>query len=125
MNSTYNKALDWLLYDDPMQLPPDAQNLVQRYILALFYFQTSQQGPWRSCNPPKVNETSACEYKKIAGISPLAFEDVPWGRWLSDLHECDWAGISCDENKTTMIDLSKLNPLATSYKLSKKLAVIS
>ncbi|CAB9519760.1 kelch-like [Seminavis robusta] len=52
----YKMAMDWILYDDPMQLQQYDTNLVQRYILALFYYQTSQDAPWVSCNPPAAGE---------------------------------------------------------------------
>jgi len=31
--SPHNKALNWILHEDPMELTPDAENLLQRYIL--------------------------------------------------------------------------------------------
>ena len=107
-NTSHSKALEWLLHEDPAQLSPDAENLLQRFILAVFYFHTSEQHPWLSCNPPAANETADCQYKNLAQIWPtFTYEDVPWRRWLSEKHECLWAGVFCERNKTTGIDISK------------------
>jgi hypothetical protein len=55
-NSTHSRALNWVVNEDPMELEPDAENLVQRFVMAYFYFATSQLGPWLSCYPPKEGE---------------------------------------------------------------------
>ena len=100
----HHKALQWILHEDPMELLADAPNLIQRYILTLFYFQTSAERPWRSCNPP--NETlllekgsHRCELEEIIWVHPeLVFKSVPnQTRWLSYEHECEWVGVLCDE----------------------------
>jgi hypothetical protein len=96
--TAHEKALDWLLYDDPLQLPPDAENLLQRYLLTLFHFQTTEEGPWRSCNPPGDNETAVCDFQNIVDVEPLLFEAVPGIRWLSEKSECEWSGVFCEPN---------------------------
>ena len=55
-NSIHSQALNWIVNEDPMESEPDADNLVQRFIMAYFYFATSQVGPWLSCNPPQEGE---------------------------------------------------------------------
>jgi hypothetical protein len=84
------------------------ENLIQRFLLAAFYFETHILGDWRSCNrPSEENPEDTCSFQKIVSILPLEFEGVPAIRWLSSEHECKWAGISCDElNQTRTIDLS-------------------
>ena len=101
-------AKEWLMRDDVMNLGPMDENLIQRFLLAAFYFETHILGDWRSCNrPPEENPEDTCSFQKIIGIFPLEFEGVPAVRWLSSEHECKWAGISCDElNQTRSIDLS-------------------
>jgi len=51
VDSPYRKALRWIMNDDPMQLSSESANLIQRYIAAYFYFSTTADGPWESCNP--------------------------------------------------------------------------
>ncbi|CAB9500894.1 Leucine-rich repeat [Seminavis robusta] len=61
--SPYYKALHWIVYTD--QRKPGAQRIEQRYLLALLYYSTSQDGPWLACNPPQlVNTDSTCIHKK-------------------------------------------------------------
>lgn len=97
-SSPYYEGMQWILHKDPMQLDPTDENLLQRYLLATFYFETHQLGDWRSCNHQGEDDPDdTCDFLKIVGISPLAFEGIPGIRWLSDNHECSWAGIFCDE----------------------------
>jgi hypothetical protein len=92
--SPHSHAADWIMFKDPLGLSPNAPNLIQRYQMALFYFLTTNNGnkPWRSCNPPRGNETDECLY--------IAHEFDDLGdrtatRWLSGTHECEWIGIFC------------------------------
>lgn len=97
--SPHEKAADWIMNDDPLQLPPDSPNLIQRYLLAVFYFASTELGPWLSCNPPAEGENSTCLYQELTQVEPgLVYGQKEWIRWLSDEHECDWAGVFCDEN---------------------------
>jgi hypothetical protein len=98
--SPYSKALEWITFEDPLALTPNDQNFVQRYVAVYFYYATTVEGPWLSCNPPANPHTdpSTCQFKKLGGIFPLTYFDVPWNRWLSSANECDWAGITCDGN---------------------------
>ena len=97
--SPYSKALDWITFDDPMQLTPDDPSFIQRYIAAYFYFSTTVDGPWLSCGAPEdaLSGETKCQFKKLGAIFPLTFFEVPWNRWLSNITECDWAGVLCDE----------------------------
>lgn len=106
----HSTALAWLLHDDPMQLPPDAKHLMQRYVLALFYFQTTTRGPWRSCNPPVIgsNDTRECGLQLLKWSWPeLEFDTVPSNRWLGKTHECEWAGITCVDDSVQYLILGK------------------
>jgi hypothetical protein len=92
--SPHSHAAEWIMFKDPLGLSPNAPNLIQRYQMALFYFLTTNNGdkPWRSCNPPRGDETDECLY--IAH----EFDDVgnrPATRWLSGTHECEWTGVFC------------------------------
>merc|ERR1711862_309665 len=79
LDTPQGKAFDWLLNKDGRALHPDAENLVQRYVLAVLYFSTAGEN-W------------------IYGSS----------HWLNALHECHWKrtarcityGVKqCDEKK--------------------------
>jgi len=73
-SSGQSKALNWLTFEDSMQLDPTDVNLLQRYALATIYFAT-QGERW---------------YTKYY--------------WLTDAHECDWSidndGVSCHVNSS-------------------------
>lgn len=93
------KALQWILYGDPLELSANDPNLIQRYVLALLYFQTSENGPWRSCNRPNGTDGNeqTCEFQTLVGIYPeLTFDSAEGNRWLSNVHECEWVGVSCE-----------------------------
>jgi hypothetical protein len=104
-----SKALNWIMNEDPAMLTPRSENLIQRYLLALFYISTTRFTPWLSCNKPKEDEDIACSYKKFVSSDPdVKYEEMDWVRWLSSEHECFWAGVFCDEfNQTRAIELGK------------------
>jgi hypothetical protein len=68
VGSPYDRAADWIMFEDPVRLPPDAPNLIQRYQLVLFYFLTTNNGEkrWNSCNPPLPNETDTVSFKTLS-----------------------------------------------------------
>ena len=140
-NTTSAHALDmawnWLAYDDPMALPATAPNLLQRFLLALFYFSTSQRGPWRACNPPASFPNNGtlgelCYYDGLVGDGTFTaagrdytpeyerFESIIAMQWLSGWDECHWAGIFCDENG--VIDAIHLGTLFTCHDLCAGMA---
>ncbi|CAB9502048.1 receptor-like protein kinase [Seminavis robusta] len=84
------KALDWIVFEDPLQLDPDANNLLQRFIVALTYFQTSQESDWLYCGPSTTEETCWIHVHSLESLE---------SRWLEGVHECQWAGIMCDREK--------------------------
>ncbi|CAB9507481.1 receptor-like protein kinase [Seminavis robusta] len=86
------KALDWIMFEDPLQLEPDSNNLLQRFIVVLTYFQTSREGDWLACGPSSTPNDETCWFQ-IQGSDSLA------SRWLTGVHECQWAGIYCDGEK--------------------------
>lgn len=67
-------AKEWIIHEDEMQLLPTDRNFIQRYLLAAFYFDTHQEGDWRSCNrqstDPSKNETEDCDLKKVTVLKP-------------------------------------------------------
>lgn len=105
--SPYEKAIDWILNSDPMQLQHDAINLLQRYTLAYLYLATTSSRPWASCGPAEIGTSgNSCVYKKILSNDPIQTKDIPSVRWLSDSSECSWAGVTCDsQNRISAVEL--------------------
>ncbi|CAB9522104.1 Receptor-like [Seminavis robusta] len=105
------KAFDWIVNQDPMQLEYDSSNLVQRFLLVLFYFQTTRHQPWKQCNPPATAQGSSSSnfcYRN----HPVTGETTNgiWGdQWLTKSHECQWAGVVCEtveSKEKTVAELS-------------------
>ncbi|CAB9496613.1 receptor-like protein kinase precursor [Seminavis robusta] len=95
---TRQKAFDWIVNHDPMQLEYDSPNLIQRFLLVLFYYQTTRHKPWKVCNPGATNRRSSTtnfcyQIHPVTGDITL---DIWDDQWLSDSHECQWAGVICE-----------------------------
>lgn len=110
--SPHDKAANWIISADPLSLSADASNLIQRYLLALFYYTTTDNGrrPWPSCNPPEGDENTTCVFSKLEIDSvneSTYYISVPAVRWLSGTHECEWVGHSCDLLLTTKLEICK------------------
>ena len=129
VNSPQYQAADWLIALDFLKLGANAENLQQRFALATLYLSTgggitSKQG-WTRCSAvPPAMESSATEAAsdmqcvvrdgKILCAERENFElceftndengkDVQQGkRFLSAVHECEWFGITCDDNNVVM-----------------------
>ena len=113
--TAFEAALAWIIHDDPMELDEFSENLIQRYTLALFYFKTSEKGPWRSCNPPSEDEDYACEFHEMKRLEDNSVVYEPREelevRWLSEKHECEWAEVLCHpemDGNVIAIDICKL-----------------
>ncbi|CAB9522528.1 leucine Rich Repeat [Seminavis robusta] len=104
------EALDWIVFEDPLQLNPDANNLLQRFIVVLTYFQTSQESDWLDCGPSTTGNDDTC-WIQTQGLESLE------SRWLEGVHECQWAGIWCDREKNVtqllLMDNGLNGPLPT------------
>ena len=103
----YYQAKEWIINEDPLKLSPSDANLVQRFLLAVIYFQLHERGNWFSCNAPtKENPNDSCLFQKLVNIYPREYRSIAWYRWLSGIHECSWAGLLCDEfHQLRSIDL--------------------
>ena len=77
INAPQYKAACWIIYDDMREFNASSPNLVQRYVLGLFYIAT---------NGPKWTRSYS---------------------FLSDKHECDWGGITCDESFVQLLSICK------------------
>ena len=111
----HSLAARWIMFDDPKELAPDADNLLQRYLLAFLYFHTTRNGQdvWRSCNPPGIqgNDGDGNVYDDIIEGEPdkcilyefirLPNDDIAYEplydrtRWMSNTDECEWEGVKC------------------------------
>ena len=69
----YN-AVEWLIETDGFLVCPDDQNMIQRYVMAIFYFSTKGDS-WDICS----QDDTVC-------ANP----------YLSSAHECHWFGNQCD-----------------------------
>lgn len=110
------KALHWVVYTDPsqgLQTKQDSEantnNLLQRFILVSFYFQTSSQSPWPYCGPPVEGQSDLCYYD-VEYPGSRQGENYASTRWLSAAHECQWMGIQCQRGLKTVSEVS-LNQL--------------
>lgn len=79
-------ALCWVSDLDSLQVDVSDEGIIQRYILALVYFQLDQP--------------------KLADI-PQHIKVANWN-WLSGIHECEWDYIDCaDSKKVRRLELSR------------------
>jgi hypothetical protein len=94
-SSPQHRAFHWLMYEDKVYVCPEDGGMIQRYVMAVFYFSTGGD-TWTRCGADESH--SSCDG---------ATGEV---RFLSDAHECEWYGISCDEiNSITKIAFEKNN----------------
>jgi hypothetical protein len=98
-STSHYRALQWILHEDPKALGPDDPTLTQRFILALFYFETSEESPWYYCAPPDLSIGEDPEICFVRQYSIGLGSDLIYSskRWLSDDDECIWAGIDCND----------------------------
>jgi len=73
-----NAAVNWLIDDDEFQVCPGDEKIIQRYVMAVFYYST-EGSSWSECA-----QTGPC----------------PGGQenFLDKKHECEWGGISCNND---------------------------
>mmetsp|Transcript_9110 Transcript_9110/g.17375 ORF Transcript_9110/g.17375 Transcript_9110/m.17375 type:complete len:568 (-) Transcript_9110:227-1930(-) len=115
LQSPYQKALQWITFDDSLELTPDNENLEQRYMLAYVYYATTESGPWKSCNPPAEGaeavpfDYAACTWSSLISVdNEIKGKFVPKlaVRWLSNRQECTWAQVKCnDDNQIIALEL--------------------
>ena len=103
--SPFILAARWIYNNDELQLGIESDTLLQRYILAVFYFTTTSFGnyQWTACNPSRSGDP-ICTFDDSAGLTRRAF------RWLSNVSECFWMGVECADPTrrfVTKIELRK------------------
>lgn len=87
-STTLGQATTWLLENDPRKICPGVPKILQRWVLAVLYFSTGGD-EWFQCSA------------NLLADDPCGFEE-PFAspqkqRFLSGFNECEWAGITCDE----------------------------
>ena len=108
------RALQWITYDDNIKPPicPNPVNhpLIQRYVLAVFYFSTVGDD-WNFCAAPDDLNDPA----KVAAANDNCFHG---DAWMTAVNECEWggsgngpgltSGVSCsDAERIEELNLSK------------------
>jgi hypothetical protein len=111
-------ASEWIMNEDPAQLEIDSPRLLQRYMLAFWYYHTTNMGesPWRSCNPPGPGEEETCVFLEFGRDEDdsIVYQEIPNKvRWMSSQNECEWQGAICgDETTVVGIRMGKAMPTA-------------
>ena len=80
LSSPQYQAALWVSDEDLLRLPTDSPRLVQRYLLAVFYFAMDGD-TWVECGRPDT----------ICGGNP---DDFTW--LYGTESECDWLGLNCN-----------------------------
>ena len=97
--SPQNMALDWLINKDAMYACPEDDNLVQRYVVAVFYY-SSIGDEWLQCSAPDDLENPDSIEKANANCN-IEDESPDGGgtdAWLTPVSECQWAGLACQRS---------------------------
>ncbi|KAL3909737.1 MAG: hypothetical protein SGILL_007969 [Bacillariaceae sp.] len=100
-------ASEWIMNEDPAQLDVDSPRLLQRYMLAFWYYHTTNmtQSPWRSCNPPGPGDDDSCVFQEFGRGQgdAIVYTEVPGSvRWMSSQDECQWQGTICGDGTSVV-----------------------
>lgn len=79
-NSPQYQAARWVSDEDPLGLPLESPQYLQRYVLAVFYFSTNGDD-WMHCGR----------------LDPICGGDPDEDSWLSESSECIWLGNRCTD----------------------------
>jgi hypothetical protein len=136
-DSPQSKARDWILNEDtfdPFCPPPCNRDrrdggVIQRYVLAVFYFATGGDDAWLSCGRNSIN---VCDPTLTLFIGDPV--EIISGKktWLEPVSECYWGGLSCRKdtqcidriefgksfNKAFPLHLNLISFLLTFYKMN-------
>jgi len=97
-----------ILYFDFGKVEPDDLNLIQRFILALFHFETHKYGRWLSCDAERAFENGTCPFFQLTDVYPHSYISVQSYAWLSGINECEWG-------KSTHYSLERLTEYTLAY----------
>ena len=100
--SPQSRALEWIINGDSLRVcPQNARELIQRYVLAVFYFSVGG-GSWDECNAP-LDLSDPDEVEKANDDCTILASKYPGDifgskAWLTPTTECEWGGLSCYSN---------------------------
>jgi hypothetical protein len=109
--SPQNLAQTWIIELDPLSLCPQAENLIQRYVMAVFYYST-RGGRWSQCSAPTEFDNQEAIDSANEACDILAAGGSGSDAWLTH-SECDWGGVACtstDQLQVNRIDIGKKQP---------------
>jgi len=94
-------ALNWMIDEDPMQLCPQDKHLIQRYVMAVFYFST-RGDRWTECSaPPPLDGVDDVDQAMVEANDQCAIQVTGFqsdsNAWLTGGSECGWGGLGCNE----------------------------
>lgn len=87
--------------------------MVQRYVLATFYFATGGDA-WGQCSAPEnlddAASVAAANDSCDRVVTPYAVTNVRVGdtstdAWLGPVNECEWGGVACWGSDSPNLDL--------------------
>jgi hypothetical protein len=99
--------MEWIISQDTAMLCPQDENLIQRYVLAVFFFSTRGER-WRQCSAPSDFDdqvaidiaNAACTIQVTGGDSDA---------WLTPGEECNWGGLGCNvDNNVVRIEMGTI-----------------
>lgn len=100
-NTPQRNAFDWIVDDDGSQICPDDATLLQRYVLAVFYYSTNGNG-WYTCSAPGGFDQASIDLANAScnlttpNATVLFPNDIRGtDAWLTPDSECLWGGVSC------------------------------
>ena len=112
LTSSQSRALDWLVNQDGMQLgmqEDDTDALIQRYVLAIFYYSVGGEG-WADHNLSAKAVKSVMQVCDVYRITCWNDPELTWTHsadfMSTSSHECDWFGVACYEGTLTVGSIS-------------------
>ena len=100
-----------------MPLQCDVRHYDQVATMHKAVIDTSKESKWKSCAPPTGDETNVCYYSFLVAtdVEPWQYQELYWNRWLTNLHECEWAGVTCRDDRVTHLRLGMLRSFKRMY----------
>ncbi|KAL7478569.1 hypothetical protein ACHAW6_004325 [Cyclotella cf. meneghiniana] len=95
-------ALDWILFNDQMQLQSNDKNLYQRYVMALLAYSFDSLA-WSYCGEHREFDAKfgnvTDEYVvENCTVLDMTGDEEQHGVWLSSTPECGWYGAICSSD---------------------------
>ena len=106
-DSPQNLARTWIIDLDPLYICPLDPGLIQRYVMAVFYYSTGG-GSWSQCSaPPEFDKPEVIDSANME--CNITAADGKSNAWLTPNSVCDWGGVGCngDEESVNRIDFGK------------------